>query len=122
MQSSRFMVVDADDFQAMLTEAALAALGAKVDKFTNARAALKSLSASPREYRGIVACELENMARADFAREAHRCNPALRLVFTGQNPVATATLTVVRKTDLLVDPVRALRALFEPASQLRRAA
>ena len=85
MQNLRFMVVDADDFEAMLTGAALSALGHQVDKFTSAEIAIDALSSSPGGSDAVVACELDNMTRADFAREAKRTDASLRVVFAERN-------------------------------------
>lgn len=82
MQNLRFMVVDADDFEAMLTGAALSALGHQVHKFTSAEVAIDALCSTPGGYDFVVASELDNMTRADFARQAKRANARLRVVFT----------------------------------------
>jgi hypothetical protein len=113
MQNLRFMVVDADDFEAMLTGAALSALGHRVDKFTSAEVAIDALCASPGAYAAVLASELNNMTRVDFAREAQRSDTALRVVFTGKNPMALPNVTVLPKSQLLADPVGAMRSLFE---------
>jgi hypothetical protein len=82
MKNLRFMVVDADDFEAMLTGAALSALGHHVDKFTSAEIALDALAAAHGAYHAVYAAELDNMTRADFKREAERIDAHLRVVFT----------------------------------------
>jgi len=92
----RFMVVDADDFEAMLTGAALSALGHRVDKFTSAEVAIDALRHSPGAYDAVVASELDNMTRADFAREAQRTHTGLRVVIAERGS----------------DPAGAMRALF----------
>ena len=111
MQNLRFMVVDADDFEAMLTGAALSALGHRVDKFTSAEVAIDALQSSPGSYDAVVASELDNMTRADFAREARCSDTALRIVFTGRATIAMPNVTVLPKSQLLADPVGAMRAL-----------
>src|SRR3954471_15392172 len=112
MQNLRFMVVDADDFEAMLTGAALSALGCQVDKFTSAEIAVDALAASPGAYDAVVASELDNMTRADFAREARRSDTAVRIVFTGRSAIAMPNVTVLPKSQLLADPIGAMRTLF----------
>jgi ribonucleotide monophosphatase NagD (HAD superfamily) len=82
MQNLRFMVVDADDFEAMRTGAALSALGHRVDKFTSAEIASEALADMPGLYDAVVASELDNMTRADFEREAQSTHSRLRVIFT----------------------------------------
>lgn len=118
MQSLRFMVVDADDFEAMLTGAALSALGHRVEKFTSAEIAIDALCSAPGSYDAVVASELDNMTRADFARQAARSHSALRIVFTGKSAMALPNVTVLSKTALLADPVGAMRTLFAVEERL----
>ena len=80
------MVVDADDFEAMLTGAALSALGHQVDKFTNAEIAIEALGTEPGAYDAVVASELDNMTRADFARAVPRADASIRVVFDARGP------------------------------------
>lgn len=88
MQSLRLMVVDADDFEAMLTGAALSALGYQVDKFTNAEIAIEALGTEPGAYDAVVASELDNMTRSDFARAVQRADAGVRLVFDARGKEA----------------------------------
>ena len=112
MQNLKFMVVDADDFEAMLTGAALSALGHHVHKFTSAQVAIDALRSACGGYDAVIASELDNMTRADFALQARRSDSALRIVFTGKNPMALPNVTVLPKSALLSDPVGTMRGLF----------
>ena len=91
MRNLRFMVVDADDYEAMLTGAALSALGHHVDKFTSAEIAIEALGAMP--YDAVVAAGLDNMTRSDFAREASRADPRVKVIF-GKDAAGVAELAL----------------------------
>lgn len=81
MPSLRLMVVDADDFAAMLTGAALSSLGHRVDKFASADIALEVLREAPGAYDAVFAgSSLDTMTGLQFAREAQRHDGRLRML------------------------------------------
>jgi len=82
MKSLRLMVVDADDYGAMLTGAALSELGHRVEKFSNAEIALEALRYMPGAYDAVVTRSgaLDTMTGLQFAREAQINDANLRLL------------------------------------------
>ena len=84
MQSLRLMVVDADDFAATVTGAALSDLGHRVEKFAIAEVALDVLHEARGAYDAVVAgAKLDSMTGMQFAREAQRRDARLRLLDQG---------------------------------------
>ena len=115
MPSLRLMVVDADDFAAMLSGAALSKLGHRVDKFASAAVALQALHEAPGAYDAVVASrELDSMTGLQFAREAQLRDARLRLL-PGDN------VFVLPKAHLLDNPA-AVRSLSRAAEHWLRIA
>jgi CheY-like chemotaxis protein len=99
MQSLRLMVVDADDFAATLTGAALSDLGHHVEKYASAEVALEALHAVPGGYDAILARRtLDTMTASQFAREAQANDAALAII---PHEARTPGLVVLGRSQLL---------------------
>ena len=100
MKNLRLMVVDDDDFEAMLTGAALSELGHHVDKFASTEIAMQALTHMPGKYDAVVA-DAESRSGSQFARELQS---------------SEAGVIVLRKANLLAD----LAAAVERVMRLRQ--
>lgn len=125
MPSLRLMVVDADDFAAMLTGAALSRLGHRVDKFASAHVALEVLREAPGAYDAVFAgCDLDTMTGLEFAHAAQRHDERLRMLPKDEHSADAApigNLYVLPREHLLANPA-AVQSLRHAAETDRMAA